>query len=107
MIIRPATTKDLERFGGALPYSARVIAGELDGETVAIGGVYYDRGRPVVFSSRCADLTARQIVRGARAIMALAGRGPIFAIQEATEAAARTLRHFGFEPLSGDYWVRR
>lgn len=105
--IRPATREDMERFHPQVPKSARVLAGERDGEVIGVGGVYFDNGAAVVFSGFCERVSKREIVKGAKAIMALAAgvKGPLYARQDPTEAAARTLAHFGFVPLSGDFWV--
>lgn len=109
MRFRPGTQEDLRRFHSAVPKTAKVIAAERDGEVIGVGGFYYDNGAAVVFSGFCDGLSKREIVKGARAIMDMAKgvRGPLYAVQEPNERAARTLAHFGFVPLAdGGWWVR-
>lgn len=108
MKFRPLTIDDYLSFYSNVPFSVKGIAAEIDGELVGIGGLYYEKGKRIVFSSFCDRLTKREIVKGARAIMELAAevKGPVYAVAEGGERAERTLAHFGFVPLSNSYWVR-
>ena len=49
--IRTATAQDARKFYGQDPvYSFRGIAAELNGDIVGLGGLYFEDGKPVVFS---------------------------------------------------------
>lgn len=49
--IRQATVQDAREFYGQDPvYSFRGYAAELNGDIVGLGGVYFEDGKPVVFS---------------------------------------------------------
>lgn len=107
MNFRAAKPADLAKMGNSPSGAAVAIAAEIDGVLVGVGGVYFDRGKPVVFSSFVNTLTPRQIVNGAKEILKLALRypRPIYAISDDNDKARRTLQHFNFQPLTGDYWV--
>lgn len=109
METRPATAEDIRRFHGSIPYNAVALAGVRDGEVIGVGGVYYAAGRPVIFSGFTpGEVSKREIVRGARIIMDMleGRRGPVYAMQDDDERAARTLAHFGFTPLSDGWWMK-
>lgn len=49
--IRKATVQDARKFYGQDPiYSFRGFAAELDGDIAGVAGVYFEDGKPVVFS---------------------------------------------------------
>lgn len=51
VLIRQATARDARAFYGRDPiYSFRGYAAELNGDIVGLGGVYFEDGKPVVFS---------------------------------------------------------
>lgn len=110
MNFRPATRADLARFHGqAVPYSARAMAGEIDGETVGVGGVYYRAGTAIAFSAFDRErLRPRDIIVGARRIMALIDSlgAPVMACSEGAPGAITTLLHFGFAPIGDGAWRR-
>lgn len=107
MKIRSATAKDIEVFHKGIPFTSFSLAAERDGELIGVGGYYYQDGRRIVYSGFVDGLSKKEIVKGAKAIMALLKgiRRPVYALQDDNERAARTLRHFGFQPLPDRFWV--
>lgn len=101
-VIRPATPEDVESwYGKKQRASMRAIVGELEGEIVAIGGVYREEGAMVGL------VGVRHHVRHRRrdlALMAREGRkilqdyAFVVAFADKDEPTADGLiRHFGFE----------
>jgi hypothetical protein len=105
--IRPTTAADCEAFyGRALPYRIKAYTGLLNGEIIAIGGIGYPSGKPLV---AFADLTAAarahplSLHRFARMVLAeakAAGAWRIVAKLDAAQPAAeRWLTRLGFTPM--------
>lgn len=103
-IIRPATAADLAAFypGRAMP-SFRGVAVELDGEVVGIGGVCYQKGRPVAASDIRGALRKhkRTLVKVSRMLANLYDQigGTVYAVACPTEPTAPyLLAKLGFKP---------
>ena len=103
-ILRSATYKDAVSFyGGTPPFSFKGFAAELDGEVVALGGVYYQAGAAIAFS----DL--KPAIRKHKRFMVMACKmlvnmfdeldTPVFAVASSNEPTAPYLLiRLGFKP---------
>ena len=105
MNIRPATRADFVSFSGRPPeMAARAYVAELDGDILALAGIYYCAGVAIAFCEM--DDAMRQhrksIMRGARLVMReviASMRMPVFAICSKREPNAPAfLSRLGFEP---------
>jgi hypothetical protein len=105
--IRPATGEDFERFHGMpAPWTMRAIVVERDGEIIGFGG-YYLRGGAAVAFSDVRNASRKEILKSARALVALLDtvKVPVVAEQDDTPTAA--LEHFGFRRVGDtDLFVR-
>lgn len=109
--IRVADGELLARFphGDMAGKSARVLAAVRGDQVLGIAGIYRAESGYVVFASLTDELRRdrRAIVRGVRAVFALARRcrAPLYATcDEAIPAAAGFLHHLGFVPGNGGIW---
>jgi len=109
--IRPASLDDLRRFYSGSEdfrqyHTMRILAAELDGEVIGIGGYYFDaNGNRIAFSDMWPKMRVRRkdIVRSLRAIMALIGDKHVFAVANPQEPKAeRLLARLGFEHIGTD-----
>lgn len=104
LIVRNATQRDIEEwYDGKPPFSVRAVVGELDGEVVAIGGVYRDRevvvgiaGLKDVMRDRFKDVV--RMVRAGQKIMQDYAYVVAFA-SEQEPTADSFIRHLGFQHL--------
>lgn len=109
--LRPATRSDIIEFYGSVKWTFRAFAADLDGKVLAVGGIYYDGGNRVAFSSMRNEMRRFPvtIMKGAKLIMTLLDK-PTIAIANPTEPGApRLLERLGFEPRgNGVYeWLTR
>jgi len=109
LVFRQATREDFEDIYGVPPqHTFRAIVGEADGVLVGIGGVILS---DVVMAFQTLlpgwEKYKRDMVRGTRLMMERIKEEHccVYAIPEPTETAPGFLRHFGFEPLGGEYGV--
>ncbi len=106
--IRNATRADFIAFyGGAPPITVRaMVAVDEDGGLLAIGGHYMQGDVAVAFTDSVAHMSRRDMVRGARALMARLRRIKVDVVAVADDSCAVALRHFGFEPFGELYRLR-
>ncbi len=103
MIIRPATRADFEAFYRELPsQTVKAWVAMEDDKPVGIGGYYLSGGVAVVFTDH-GDMSKRDMIRGARALMVELKKLGMDVIAGSDFPNATMLKHFGFEPF-GDYW---
>ncbi len=103
MIVRPATRADFEAFYGELPsQTVKAWVAVEDDKPVGIGGYYLAGGMAVAFTDQ-RDMSKRDMVRGARALMAELKKLGMEVVAGSDFPNATILKHFGFEPF-GDYW---
>lgn len=117
LVIRPATQADVEGWYGARQIlSIRAVVGELDGEVVAIGGVYRDpqvmvgiAGLKDVMRTRKKDIV--RMVRAGRIILQQYANVIAFASKDEQTADA-FIRHLGFSYIGATengevyQWIR-
>lgn len=103
--IVPATMELLERFYGEKPVrSQRAIVALKDERIIGVAGIYTDTERSVMFSQMSEECRKdkRAVVRGIRAVMALAKARamPVHALADpGIEGSEKLLEHMGFEHL--------
>ncbi len=103
MEVRPATRADFETFYGELPsQTVKAWVAVEDDNPVGIGGYYLSGGMAVVFTDH-KDMSKRDIIRGARALMVELRKLGMDVVAGSDFPNATALKHFGFEPF-GDYW---
>ena len=101
-VIRIATPEDLADFYGEIPrFTHRAYAAVLDGKTIGIAGLIYQRpGAPPYFFADMKEEGRRfpkTLIRGAQTMLAAFGRPGIPAIADPDErCSAKLLRHLGF-----------
>jgi hypothetical protein len=106
MEYREAKEEDLLEFVDTVPSSYNAWAAVENGKVFGIGGVYYDDGKAIAFSNMREDIPVKDRIKGARIIMDILSQteGPIYAYPESYKSAPATLKHFGFEKISGSDW---
>jgi len=106
MEFRPAKASDLLEFMPEVPCSCRAVSAIDDGVVYGVGGIYYVKGRVVAFSHLRSDISKRDTIRGALAVMNIVKEtvAPVFAYPGIFDSAPGTLKHFGFEPIDGSDW---
>ncbi len=101
--IRPATRPDLEQFYGQFPWSFRAVTLEIDEEVLAVGGVYYDGGTTVAFSSMEDGTIEDNPMASARMVVEtmkiISGRACIAIASDKFEQAPALLKRLGFEHM--------
>lgn len=107
-MFRPARPADIEHYLPNCPYSVRAVVAERDGELLAIGGVYYQRGTAIAFTEARQDFSKRDRARGMRHVMRIIEQvhGAVYAKEGPFETAPAMLAHFGFEPVEDGYYCR-
>lgn len=101
-VIRPATQEDLTQWYGSLPaYTTRALVGVLNGEVIALGGVYRDNNAVVGIAGLKPPMRGRRkdIVRMIRATKELLQNYPVvLAFADRNEPTADGfIRHLGFD----------
>ena len=103
-VIRKATQADaIAYYGSNAKCSFRGYVAELDGEIIAIGGVYYDNRMPIAFSEMRPPMRKflKARARGCRMLVKLFDEigGKIYAVACSTEPTAPyLLAKLGFKP---------
>ncbi len=103
MILRPAAAADVLAIHGKLPdCTMRAYVAVIDGQPLAIGGVYYAEAGTFAFCQITDAMRARRksIMRAARLVMGIVRQfpGPIYALcSRQEETAAAFLKRLGFE----------
>jgi len=103
MLLRPATLDDLIALQGKAPEcTMRAHVAEIDGQPLAVGGVYYTNGATYAFSVLSDEmrLHRKSIMRAARYAMEKIAElpGPIYALcSRDEETAPQFLARLGFE----------
>ena len=101
---RRANAEDaLAFFGRSPPFSFRGWVAEQDGQVTAIGGLYYEDGRPVAFSDMGATFrkSRKDIAKGCRILMQMIDKikGPVYAVANPNEPTANyLLAKLGWKP---------
>lgn len=105
MEIRPATVSDFKAFFGHGPKATvrALVALDEAGAPMAIGGYYLFANYAVAFTDHRKDMTKRQRVTGARALITMLKGLTVDVLAMADDDAATALKHYGFEP-AGDGW---
>lgn len=102
-VIRPATEADIRLFYGRAEWSFRALAAELDGEVLAVGGIYYDGPNIVAFSSVKPGANLEYpftAARMTRKIMEIVDGRACFAIaSQKFDTAPALLERLGFERI--------
>jgi len=104
--IVPATQELVERFFGKPPIrTVRAVVAVKDNEPIAIGGLYLDRGRYVMFSEWKPEILKhrREIVMTMREVRKLMAsvRIPVHAVASDDSNDGVILRHMGFKEQEG------
>jgi hypothetical protein len=106
--IRPASREDLEKFFDKFPWTFRALAAELDGEVLAVGGIYYHKEFVVAFSQDVDNAHLKYPFTAARMtkeIMKLVDGRPCTAIaSETIPGAPALLERLGFIHVEGRVW---
>lgn len=110
-MIRPATRAEVVEFYGDVG-SARMVALEVSGEVLGVGGLVWtgEEVLAVSFLKPEAKAYPKQILRGAHAVQAMAEEMncDVYATPDPDEpSAAGFLQHIGFEPQEGGFHVYR
>ena len=102
--IRPATRADLVAFYGAPPPMTVKAWAAFNGseKPIGIGGYYLSEGIAVAFSDQ-REMSRRDIVKGARALMRQLKNLKFPVVARSGPDGDIALRHFGFEPW-GMFW---
>lgn len=105
MKVRPATHADFMAFYGRRPSATcrALVAVNAEGKLLAIGGYYLAQGMAVVFTDHRDEMSKRDRVNGARALVDMLKKlmMDVIAVSEIEDAVA--LKHFGFKPC-GPAW---
>lgn len=107
---RWASPDDLTRFyGRPISHTVQAVVLDVDGEILAVAGLYEHSGRLICFSDFKEESAAfkRAIVCGARMLRSVMQkkRRPIYAVRDEDLAtSARFLAYIGFEQ-DGEYYV--
>jgi hypothetical protein len=109
LTFRPARDEDVVAVCGGKPdRTIYAMAAEKGGATVGVGGVYFDRGHPVVFTDVAPELLAdkRGVAVACRMMMAYldALLMPVYATPDKNlKTSEPLLRKLGFEP-TGEFY---
>lgn len=104
MIVRRATREDFREFYGCPPpVTLRGLVGVTSTGPIGFGGYYLRDGVAVVFSDHRPFMRKRDIVKGARAIMAQISELPFPVTASAGKDGTAALEHFGFVPFGQFY----
>lgn len=98
--IVPATADDYEAMYGEPPCaSLQGYVVKKDGKPVAIGGLYYQYGRHVVFSEIKEPVRKRDILRVCHLVLGLAKqkRATVFSLLGKLPTSINLLKHFNFQ----------
>lgn len=110
--VRWATPEDVRIYYDGEPRpTLQAVVLEVDGELLAMGGIYYHGNRIIAFSDLKpgAEKYGLSIMRGSKMIVELMRkkRRPIYAVrEEGLDSAPGFLAHFGFEQ-TGEYYEWR
>lgn len=96
VIFRRATAADAEQFfGGQMMFSMRGWVAEQDGVVTAIGGLYYEGGRPIAFSEMTGTFRKdrKDVAKGCRILMQMIDKikSPVYAVANPNEPTAQKL----------------
>ena len=98
----------MEKFYGKFPWTFRALAAELDGEVLAVGGVYYHKDHVIVFSQSVAGAHEKYPFTAGRMtkeIMKLVNGRPCIAVASDTiPGAPKLLERLGFEHVEERVW---
>ncbi len=108
MEIRPAKADDFMAFFGKSPTTTvrALVALDDDGKPMAIGGYYLFANHAVAFTDHRKGMTKRQMIKGARAVVAMLKELKVSVIAVAGVDGTTALKHYGFEP-AGNGWRMR
>ena len=103
--IRPATEADIRRFYGSVKWTFRAFAAELDGEVLAVAGIYYDWPHVVAFSSVKPGANDRYKFTAGRMVMKVMelvrARTCYAVIGPSFPESGKLLERLGFEHVEG------
>lgn len=103
--IRPATLDDYREFFGVEPArTVKVLAGFRDGKLMGMGGYVIEGNKAIVFSDFKGEVTKREVIQAGRAIMKLARSAGIALLAE-VKGNDTAMRHWGFRPLKGSWYM--
>ena len=106
--IRPAVRADLEKFYDEFPWTFRALAADLDGEVLAIGGIYYHKDHVIVFSHIKDDANEKYPFTAGRMTKMImnmvAGKACVAVASEMIPGAPALLERLGFEHIEARIW---